>query len=104
MFKSFALSRPTRECRWNRNLIGPDSQTGRVIDSAEVTPAPFALEVRDLQQSYPTPTGRLEVLRGLSFSLQPGLVLAMVGPSGSGKSTLLHLIGGLETPSSGEVI
>jgi lipoprotein-releasing system ATP-binding protein len=69
-----------------------------------VTPAPFALEVRDLQQSYPTPTGRLEVLHGLSFSLEPGLVLAMVGPSGSGKSTLLHLIGGLETPSSGEVI
>jgi lipoprotein-releasing system ATP-binding protein len=75
-----------------------------VIDSAAVTPAPFALEVRDLQQSYPTPTGRLEVLRGLSFSLEPGLVLAMVGPSGSGKSTLLHLIGGLETPISGEVI
>ena len=69
-----------------------------------VTPATFALEVRDLQQSYSTPTGRLEVLRGLSFSLEPGLVLAMVGPSGSGKSTLLHLIGGLETPSSGEVI
>ena len=68
------------------------------------TSAPFALEVRDLQQSYPTPSGRLEVLRGLNFRLEPGLVLAVVGPSGSGKSTLLHLIGGLETPSSGEVI
>jgi lipoprotein-releasing system ATP-binding protein len=75
-----------------------------VIDSAAVTPAPFALEVRDLQQSYPTPSGKLEVLRGLNFRLEPGLVLAVIGPSGSGKSTLLHLIGGLETPSSGEVI
>ena len=80
------------------------SQPGHVIDSLAVTPAPFALEVCDLQQSYPTPSGRLEVLRGLSFSLAPGLVLAVVGPSGSGKSTLLHLIGGLETPSSGEVV
>jgi lipoprotein-releasing system ATP-binding protein len=69
-----------------------------------VTPATFALEVCELQQSYPTPTGRLEVLRGLNFRLEPGLVLAVVGPSGSGKSTLLHLIGGLETPSSGEVL
>jgi lipoprotein-releasing system ATP-binding protein len=69
-----------------------------------VTPVSFALEVRNLQQNYSTPTGRLEVLRGLDFRLEPGLVLAVVGPSGSGKSTLLHLIGGLETPSSGEVI
>jgi lipoprotein-releasing system ATP-binding protein len=61
----------------------------------------MALEVRDLQHGYAQPAGRLEVLRGLSFTLQAGQVLAVLGPSGSGKSTLLHLLGGLETPSSG---
>lgn len=64
----------------------------------------IALEVRDLQHGYALPAGRLEVLRGLSFTLQAGQVLAVLGPSGSGKSTLLHLLGGLETPSSGEIL
>lgn len=63
----------------------------------------IALQVKDLQHGYAQPAGRLEVLRGLSFTLQAGQVLAVLGPSGSGKSTLLHLLGGLETPSSGEI-
>jgi lipoprotein-releasing system ATP-binding protein len=63
----------------------------------------FALEVLDLNHSFQTDAGTLEVLKGLSFSLVAGRVLAIVGPSGSGKSTLLHLLGGLETPTSGSV-
>ncbi len=63
----------------------------------------IALKVEDLQHGYALPAGRLEVLRGLSFTLLSGQVLAVLGPSGSGKSTLLHLLGGLETPSSGEI-
>jgi lipoprotein-releasing system ATP-binding protein len=71
------------------------------MNSSPFTPA---LEVRDLRHSYRNGAGTVEVLHGLSFSLNAGEVLAVLGPSGSGKSTLLHLLGGLETPSGGEVI
>ncbi len=62
------------------------------------------LEVTDLKKSYPTGTGgRLEVLRGLSFTVARGEVVAVVGESGTGKSTLLHLLGALDRPDKGTV-
>ena len=61
------------------------------------------LEVINLSKDYPTPRGPLAVLSRISFGLSLGDAVAIMGPSGSGKSTLLHIIGALDTPSSGTV-
>lgn len=61
------------------------------------------LEVANLFKDYPTPRGPLPVLSGISLKLSRGEAAAIMGPSGSGKSTLLHIIGALDTPSSGSV-
>lgn len=62
-----------------------------------------ALVVSSVGKEYPTRAEALVVLRDVSFELSSGQTLAVVGPSGSGKSTLLHILGTLETPTSGTV-
>ena len=61
------------------------------------------LELHDVSKSYPTGEGVLEVLRGVSLSLDAGESLALTGESGSGKSTLLHLAGGLDRADGGAI-
>ncbi len=62
-----------------------------------------ALRFEQVTRSYGTEAGVVEVLRGISFSLDSGEAMAVTGPSGSGKSTLLHLAATLETPTSGSI-
>jgi lipoprotein-releasing system ATP-binding protein len=61
------------------------------------------LEALGLYKSYPSPTGRLEVLRGVDLVLKRGTMMAVLGASGTGKSTLLNLLGALDRPDRGEV-
>lgn len=61
------------------------------------------LEVNDVYQDYPTRSGSLAVLQGITLSLDKGQALAILGPSGSGKSTLLQLLGTLAKPTRGTI-
>ena len=61
------------------------------------------LELADITRTFVQAGERLEVLRGMTLTVKPGEMVALVGPSGSGKSTLLHVAGLLERPDGGEV-
>jgi len=62
------------------------------------------LQCDNLCKRYQEGTVQTDVLHDVSFSIAEGEMMAIVGTSGSGKSTLLHLLGGLDTPTSGDVI
>ena len=57
------------------------------------------LQVNNLKKSF----GKTQVLKGVSFCLEKGQVLAIIGSSGSGKTTLLRCLNFLETPDAGEI-
>jgi ABC-type nitrate/sulfonate/bicarbonate transport system ATPase subunit len=63
-----------------------------------------SIQINGLTKSFPTDGDRLEVLGGISISVNPGEFVSVLGPSGCGKSTIFSLLAGIEEPDSGEMI
>lgn len=61
------------------------------------------IEINDLHKSFGNNDNRIEVLKGITFSIDKGDICVLLGPSGSGKSTLLNIIGGIDDADSGYV-
>jgi len=62
------------------------------------------IQVQDLKRSYIMGKVEVHALKGVSFEIEQGEFVAVMGPSGSGKSTLLHQLGLLDTPTSGKIL
>ena len=62
------------------------------------------IQARSLTKIYKTPASQVLVFEDINLDVKPGSLIAIIGPSGAGKSTLLHLLGGLDQPTSGDVL
>jgi putative ABC transport system ATP-binding protein len=72
-------------------------------EQSQKTGAKVVMDVRDITKSLPLGRERIDILKGISFSITSGEFVSIVGPSGSGKSTLLGIIAGLDNPTTGQV-
>ena len=64
----------------------------------------IVMDVQNITKSLPLGRERIEILKGISFSIHGAEFVSIVGPSGSGKSTLLGIIAGLDNPTTGQVL
>ena len=71
-------------------------------ETAQQKPVDALIRTDDIWKTYVMGEEEIHALRGVSFSINRGEYVAIIGPSGSGKSTLMNMIGCLDTPSKGE--
>ena len=76
----------------------------RVANPNKMPTTPVILSVQNIVKEYKLGKQHLKVLNGISFDIHEAEIIAITGASGSGKSTLLQLLGGLDKPTSGEVL
>ncbi len=74
------------------------------MEKAAVNTGTALMSVRGLTKVYDTGGAKVHALRGVDLDIVDGELLVLLGPSGSGKSTLLNILGGLDWPTSGEVV
>src|SRR6185312_2393643 len=95
------------DCASNRPANSPTATTDRKSNSNPSAQGEFmsaAISLHKVVKHYRRNRTPVEVLHELDLEVRQGEFLALMGPSGSGKTTLLNLIGGLDSPSEGEVI
>ena len=70
----------------------------------DITAVAPIVAVNDVVKRFQVGDGEITILKGISFKVQPGEFVSIVGPSGNGKSTLLNMVTGIDRPSDGEVM
>jgi lipoprotein-releasing system ATP-binding protein len=80
-----------------------DTTTSASATSGATNVAAALIETRDLCKTYGAGETEITVLAGITVGIETGKLVAVIGPSGAGKSTFLHLLGALDTPTSGTV-
>ena len=79
------------------NIDKPEEKPPKISDK-------IVIEVKDLVKTYHSGAGDTLVLKGLNFQIHEGEFVSIMGPSGSGKSTTMHILGALDTATSGDYI
>jgi len=81
-----------------------DEPAGRSEEQRQSSSREPLLTVRDVERSFDVGGSKLKVLKGINLTLYPNQLIMLRGRSGSGKTTLMNLMGGLDTPTAGEIL